>query len=586
MFGTGLIFDTITFLFIVIPFVLVLTLVTDKFFKSRFRKKASFIIYSILTVLLIFNNISEYLFWDEFGVRYNFIAVDYLIYTNEVLNNIYESYSITLITTILIFFSLIGILVLRFFHIISSSVYVNDKPGRRYIQGAVLLLFPVILYFGTGMSLSDISTNRYNRELSKNGLYSLVYAFKVNTLNYNEFYNTKKLSSTIDAVKKDLDINSSANNNIPLSRYVSNSGEEKNYNVFLINVESLSGEYMSYINRAKHIDTPVLDSLSEKSLFFTNFYASGTRTVRGLEAITLSIPPTPGRSVVKRPNNENLFSLGKVFNKKGYKSKFIYGGHGYFDNMNYFFSKNGYEIIDRTDIADKDISFSNAWGVCDHDLYNRAVKEADKMHDNKSPFFFHILTTSNHRPYTFPEVGREFKQDREGGVEYTDYAIGELFKSIKTKPWFKNTIFVIIADHCGGSAGRSELPIGEYQIPMIIYNPHIITPQKVDKLSCQIDFGPTLLGLMNWSYHSEFMGKDIFKMKPEDERAFIGNYQKLGYIKNDKLLILSPQNRVSCFKFNRYNCDATPVNVDQSMQDISISYYQLASHLFSSNKPL
>lgn len=582
----GAVFDTLTYLVIIIPFVLVLMFISEKYYKSRFRRKSAFIIYSVLLILLIFNNISEYFFWDEFGVRYNFIAVDYLIYTTEVLNNIYESYSMTAIAIIMLLGGSAGILLMKRYKVIPDMDYSYEPVSIKFINGVLIIVSAILMYLFIGVSFSKVSPNKYNCELSKNGLYSLVHAFKVNTLNYNQFYLTKNIDNAFSEVKTDLADSDSVKYSLnkSIKRYINNKGEEKRHNVFLINVESLSAEYMSFIKRAEHIETPFLNNLAEKSLFFTNFYATGTRTVRGLEAITLSLPPTPGRSIVKRPKNENLFALGKVFNEKGYKSKFIYGGKGYFDNMNYFFKNNGYEIIDRTDINKDEITFSNAWGVCDQDLYSRAVKEADKMHNDNTPFFFHLMTTSNHRPYTFPDVGIKFEKHREGGVEYTDYALKQLFAGIKDKPWFDNTIFVIISDHCGGSAGRSELPIREYQIPLLIYSPEIIKPEKIDIQSCQIDFAPTLLGLLNWSYDSEFMGKDILKMKPEDGRAFIGNYQKLGYLKNDKLVVLSPQKKVSCFRFDRHTCEMEQILIDNDMKELSSSYYQLASYLFENRK--
>ncbi|MBU0969597.1 MAG: LTA synthase family protein [Proteobacteria bacterium] len=173
-------------------------------------------------------------------------------------------------------------------------------------------------------------------------------------------------------------------------------------NVILISVESLSASFLSRFGEQKHI-TPFMDDWFKKGKLFTNFYATGTRTVRGLEAIPLSIPPTPGRSIVKRPDNDHMYSLGKVFKDKGYDTAFLYGGRGYFDNMNTFFSGNGYRIVDQTGFRDKEVSFKNAWGVSDEDLYDRAIYEANGVYDSKKPFFFHIMTTSNHPPFTYPK---------------------------------------------------------------------------------------------------------------------------------------------------------------------------------------
>lgn len=92
------------------------------------------------------------------------------------------------------------------------------------------------------------------------------------------------------------------------------------------------------------------------------------------------------------------------------------------------------------------------------------------------------------------------------------------------KPWFKDTVFVFIANHCASSAGKTDLPIHKYKIPLIIYSPSFIEPSKIDTLSSQIDVIPTVLELLGWSYESKFYGSNI--LSPEFKpRAFVGNYQ-------------------------------------------------------------
>src|SRR4029077_14863388 len=181
-----------------------------------------------------------------------------------------------------------------------------------------------------------------------------------------------------------------------------NAGPEKKLNVVLISVESFSADFMQMFGNTENI-TPYLDSLAQHSLVFTNLYATGTRTVRGLEALSLCVPPTPGQSIVRRPNNENLFSLGRVFAEKGYETKYIYGGYGYFDNMNYFFANNGYEVADRSRLSDNEIDYENIWGVADENLFTLATREIENTLAKGKPAFAHIMTTSNHRPYTYPE---------------------------------------------------------------------------------------------------------------------------------------------------------------------------------------
>ena len=278
-----------------------------------------------------------------------------------------------------------------------------------------------------------------------------------------------------------------------------------------------------------------------------------------------------------------MFSVGQIFKERGYDLKYIYGGYGYFDNMNYYFSNNGYQIVDRSDLSEDEITFTNAWGVCDQDLFNRTLKECDKSFAEGKPFLNHVMTTSNHRPFTYPDgvIDIPSHTGRAGGVKYFDYAMGEFLRKASEKPWFRNTLFVIVADHCAGSAGQAELPFMEYQIPFMIYNPGLVRPQQIGKLCSQIDVAPTLLGVMNWSYKTKFFGKDIVKMAPfEEERAFISNYQKLGYIKNNRLSILSPQQKITHYKINALTGEMNIESTDPEIENEAIIYYQSANYVY------
>jgi phosphoglycerol transferase MdoB-like AlkP superfamily enzyme len=267
--------------------------------------------------------------------------------------------------------------------------------------------------------------------------------------------------------------------------------------------------------------------------------------------------------------------------ERGYSTKFIYGGYGYFDNMNYFFRHNGFEVVDRTDFAKAEITFENAWGVCDEDLFGKSLSEFNRSYQERKPFFALVLTTSNHRPYTYPEgkIDIPSHTGRDGGVKYTDYAIGELLKRSQKEPWFKDTIFLITADHCGDSAGDRDLPVNRYEIPLFIYSPGHFTFQRIDKLSSQIDIAPTVLGLLNESYESKFFGKDIFRIAPDQERAFIGTYQKLGYVKRDNVVILDVKKGSAMYRNDRENGKAATLPVDPRLLEEAITYYQGAYEL-------
>ncbi|MFI4983830.1 MAG: LTA synthase family protein, partial [Rickettsiales bacterium] len=291
--------------------------------------------------------------------------------------------------------------------------------------------------------------------------------------------------------------------------------------------------------------------------------------------------PTPGNSIVRRPNNENLFSLGSVLAKNDYDLKFLYGGYGYFDNMNYFFAHNHFQTIDRANLTSSEVTFANAWGVADEDIYQRAIKEADTAYANKHNFLYFVMTTSNHRPFTFPpgRIDIASGSGRSGAVKYTDYAIKTFIESARSKPWFDNTIFVITADHCAGSSGKTDLPIERYHVPLLIYAPKILKAREIDNLTSQIDVAPTILGLLGVSYESRFYGTDA--LNNPAHRAFISTYQKLGYLANSKLMVLGPKFDNKVYSIN--GGEQTLVENGQDHLDEGISYYQTAYHLYANN---
>jgi phosphoglycerol transferase MdoB-like AlkP superfamily enzyme len=542
-------------------------------------------LYGLALVLLyglLFVAASELVFWNEFSVRFNFIAVDYLVYTTEVIGNIRESYPIGRWLALLV----VGALVV--FAIGRRGLRARDDGSRFWQRGRIVLLWLVL----TAVSLAavnggmkDRTSNNYVNELAGNGIYQFFNAFRSSHLDYAKFYRTLPDDQAFRLVREGLKTpDATYINDDPhdLTRAIRRVGPERHLNVVLISVESLSGDYLGTFGNKENI-TPYLDSLVSQSLFFDNLYANGTRTVRGLEALSLSVPPTPGDSLLKEHNNENLLSLADIFNDRGYQSDFVYGGYGEFDNMNYFFSHNGYRTVDRRDIPKgATIHSENVWGVADEDLYTLALKQMDDAQAAGKPFFLHIMTTSNHRPYTFP-AGRvsQANQTRAGAVAYTDWSIGDFIKRAREKSYFDDTVFVITADHCASSAGKTSVPINRYHVPLWIYAPKHIQPQRVERLMGQVDIAPTVLGLLNFSYRSRFFGYDLFQLEPGRERAFPATYEKLGYLHNDVLTVLEPQRKLEQMKPDYATGDATPITPQNENQiDQAIAYYQVASELF------
>jgi phosphoglycerol transferase MdoB-like AlkP superfamily enzyme len=364
---------------------------------------------------------------------------------------------------------------------------------------------------------------------------------------------------------------------------VTNPGPERRYNVVQLTVESLSIHFLGAFTDPRGL-SPNIDALAKDGKLFARCFATGTRTTRGMEALTLSIPPTPGRSIIHRESNDGLFSLGSVLRDRGYETVFLYGGYSYFDNMQQFFSSNGYGVVDRNSVPKDDVTFATAWGACDEDLYRWTVREADRIHNEGKPFHFFVMTTSNHRPYTYPSGRIDIPSGtgREGAVKYSDFAIGEFFKAARTRPWFDNTIFVIVADHTASSAGKDELEIKRYRVPLIIYAPGKIEPGHVLTQCSQIDVPPTILGLLGMSYDSVFFGRDIFKTRPKEGRAWVGNYQKLGQLRQRDAVILRPDGTESFYGCDLWAEDLHRVDdVPVDLVDDTVAGYQAAYLLFS-----
>jgi phosphoglycerol transferase MdoB-like AlkP superfamily enzyme len=195
------------------------------------------------------------------------------------------------------------------------------------------------------------------------------------------------------------------------------------------------------------------------------------------------------------------------------------------------------------------------------------------------------MTTSNHRPYSYPEGRIDLPPKisrRAGAVKYTDYAIGKLIRDAQTKPWFRNTVFVIVADHCASSAGKSELPVQNYHIPLIIYAPGgQIAPGHIRTLASQVDYAPTLLGLLHWSYPSRFYGQDVRRILPEQAHALIGNYQKLGQLKSDdEFVVLKPLREEASYVYDPIVKTLSVRPLDEETEREAIAYYQTASYLY------
>ncbi len=551
----------------------------QRLFGLRAVRATAFAGVFVFVYALFFVVVAEWLFWGEFDARFNFISVDYLIYRQEVTDNIRESYPMPWI------FGGLGLVSLLVVWPLRRAIWraLGRAPGwrQRVAIVAVLLVGSVGSAALVDQSVRDHETNNYVKELASSGPYQFVAAFRNNTLDYARFYaigDPEKLSALLaEQVLLPGETRLHPDRLFDLARNTHTGRPRLRANVILITVESLSAKYLVRYGGLGDL-TPFLDTWISKCRAFDAFYATGTRTTRGLEAVTLSLPPTPGRSIVKRPDCTRYYNLGKVFADRGYDATFFYGGRGFFDNMNAFFRGCGYRVVDQSDFGSDEVTFANAWGVADGDLYRRALREADRDAADGKPFFFHIMTTSNHRPYTYPagKVPIPSGTKRAGAVQYTDFALRSLIEAAHQRPWFANTLFVITADHCARSAGRVGLPVKRYHIPLLMFGAGIEAAGTITKRCSQIDLAPTILATLGIDYESHFFGANILDPGFR-QRALIGNYQKLGDFEGTRLAILSPKRRIDLMQKVQGKWQITPADASVPLVVRTQAYYQGAA---------
>jgi phosphoglycerol transferase MdoB-like AlkP superfamily enzyme len=575
--ATGIAFDLVAACYVTAPMVLWLALVPDRVARNGAHRVLALVMFAAGAFGFLLLAVAEWLFWDEFGGRFNFIAVDYLLYTHEVLGNIWQSYPVgkVLLALLMIAAACAGLL--------RRPLWLGAAAPLRWRTAGIVAAAWLLVFAGTlrwlDSDAKNFSAQDAANDLAGNGLYEFFAANYRNELSYERHYATVPVEEAMSLVRAALGAQGEG-----VERHVRPTLAQRRLNVVLVSVESLGAEFLGRYGNGAGL-TPNLDRLAGESLWFSRVYATGNRTVRGLEALSLALPPTPGQSIVRRPNNDTLFSLGSVFEDKGYDVLFAYGGYGYFDNMNAFFDANDYRSVDRRSIPSERIAFENVWGVADEHLFDQVLAEIDrgKAADPSRPVFAHVMTTSNHRPYSYPpgRIDIPSGTSRDGAVKYSDYAIGRFLAEARKRPWFDDTVFVVTADHGANARGTTRIPIDKYLIPLFVYAPKHVAPRRVDRLMSQIDIAPTVLGLLKLDYYTKFFGRDVLSSPPASDRAFVANYQTLGYLKGDRLALLHPKRKTEVFRVDAEKQIVAPMR-DEAVLREAISFYQAASHVFRS----
>jgi len=585
----GFINDLVESLYLFAPFALYILLLPDRWFRSTANRVILYGATAATITGLLYLTAAEYFFFEEFDARFNIVAYDYLAYPTEVFADIWEAYPVLKVLGIAVTLAALAIYLLR------RSI----KPGFDYVVRfrerlvafapyAVVLALAVAFYPTNALSLSS---NRVENELVQNGHSSFFRAARTSDIDYESYYASARPADNLHLLETELAPDGAQFTQLALGkmnrRHAARPDGLGKLNVIVVSSESFGAEF-SKLHGADKDWTPNFDSYAKQGLWFANTYASGTRTARGLEAITSSFPPIPTVSILRRPGNQAVGSWGKVMNDLGYQSSFLYGGYGYFDDMNTFFAGNGFQVLDRTDI-DK-VRFENVWGVADEDLFDRAIQHYGEQYKAGKPFFSIIMTTSNHKPFTFragleklgiPEEGG----GRQAGVRYADYALGYFLREAARQPWFDDTVFVVVADHGARVYGKAEIPLETYEIPLMIYSPRHLAPRQIDTMMTQIDIAPTVLGLLGLSYEAPFFGIDSLHERSDHTRiALFSHNHDVAILRDNQLVVLGLGKTHQSLTYDPLAKTFKPRADDAALQDLGVAYFQTASDLFKTNR--
>ena len=584
----GVLNDAVVALYLMAPLVVYIALLPDAWYGSR-ANRMSLAIGSWLTLFaLVFLAIAEFYFFQEFDARFNLVAFDYLAYPTEVAGDIRAEYPVTTVVLGAAMVATAGLWWIR--RRIGDGAEVATGARGRLMVLALYAALAVLAFAYWPTDRLSFASNRVANELVQNGLSGFMRAATTNEIDYRANYASADPRENLALIGRELargggNFTRLADGRLDRSFPTRPKGLGP-LNVVLVSSESFGAEFSRLYGSDRNL-TPNFDAFARKGLWFPHAYASGTRTVRGLEAFVSSIPPIPTVSILRRPGSENVATWGAVMRSLGYHTSFLYGGYGYFDNMNHFFGSNGFETVDRKSI--ESVRFENIWGVSDEDLFDHSLQYLDRVHAAGKPFFSIIMTTSNHKPFTFREGLEQYGVPPEGGgraagVRYADFALGRFLRDAEHHSWFDDTVFVVAADHGARVYGAEQIPLKTYEIPLMIYSPKHIEPRCVESLMTQIDIAPTVLGLLGLPYEAPFFGQDALTTSSKHRIAFFNHNHDVAIYRDGRMVVFGLKRSVHTYDYdpskNRYS--AAPR--DPELERLGIAYFQTAYDLFEQGR--
>ncbi len=497
----------------------------------------------------------------EYDLRPNRLFIEYLIYPKEVFSMLWSGYKLELG---------IGFVVSTITVVIgwkwTKTLVENLIYPRWYWRPLIALVVIAVGVMGARSTLEHrplnpamvaFSVDPLVNDLTLNSSYSVIFAAKQmgSEASAFSFYPKMSKQDIVTQIQDSMNVEFSdfVGNEKPTlaKRYATYKGNRKNIVILLM--ESHGAQYVKSLGG---IDlSPNMDKLISEGWAFTRMYATGTRSVRGIEAVTTGFSPTPARSVVKLGKSQtNFFTIADLLQANAYHTQFIYGGESHFDNMKSFFLGNGF--VDMQDLPTfNNPQFVGSWGASDQDLFAKADEQFRVLNEQGKPFFSLVFTSSNHSPYDYPdgaiEPYNQPKQTVENAIKYADYSLGEFVEKAKQSKYWDNTVFAVIADHDSRSFGSQLMPIKNFRIPAIIFGGGI-EPRLDNRLVSQIDLAPTLLSLAGIDSQNPMIGHDLTRdVAVEKQRAIMQRGKNYAYMTADNnVVVLQPEKGISTYRYD------------------------------------
>lgn len=532
--------------------------------------------YLLITgTLIFFLEMCTIPFMEEYATRPNRLFLEYMIYPAELAKLLINGHLAAVITV----FCLMSIFVLFFFRAL-KKITLKHVPFN-LISVMIFVVLGTITFISARSSFEHrpfnlakaiFSSNQIVNTLTANSGYMLATSVKSMMSEKASTYKPLTQEEIIKEIQTDtgFDYTPATAENPTLNRLIpTNTGARKN--IVIILEESLGAQFVGYLGGSGL--TPNLDRIYGEGYGFTNMFATGVRSVRGIEAVTSGFPPTVNTSTVKREKTQkNFFNLASVLKNEGYQNSFIYGGESHFDNMRSFFLGNGYTKIIDINNYDNPI-FTGSWGVSDEDLFNKALETFDEMHRQQQPFYSLVFTSSNHDPYEIKESFSHNVRNRETAIKYADYALGKFYDEVKTKPYFNDTIFLVIADHDARAWGSELVPVNHFHIPAVLFGAGIEHKTESHVVS-QIDIPKTMMSLAGIKADVPTVGYDLTQLPDGFKgKALLQFYQNFCYLEDDgSAVMILPDQKVVSARYDFSTQTLTPTTENNALEKKALAY--------------